>query len=170
MVLAAVLTAQHPARSSHPALASAHRAPGHVPAAGVTPVGPGVLQQPVPGRRGDHADRGIPADLGQERRLQTGGEHADGTLQHQAAQRPGPPGLGGKNPRGCGPGAHGRGHRGTTASARGLGTRSTASRSRAGSGCTYTCDDATEPWPSRSAITSMPPPASATFEPKACLS
>ncbi len=135
MLLAAVLTAQYPARSSHPALASAHGAPGQVPATRVTPAGPGVLQQPVPGRRGDHADREIPADLGQERRLQAGGEHAGGTLRHQAAQRPGPPGPEGKNLGGCGHGAHGRGHRGT-ASARGLGTRSTASRSRAGSGCT----------------------------------
>ena len=56
------------------------------------------------------------------------------------------------------------------ACSRGLGTASTAARSRAGSGCSYTCEEDTEAWPSRSATTSMPHPASATLLPNACRS
>lgn len=56
-------------------------------------------------------------------------------------------------------------HRGAPACSRGLGTASTAARSRDGSGCTYTCDEVIEACPSRSATTSMPPPASARLLP-----
>ncbi len=53
---------------------------------------------------------------------------------------------------------------------RGLGTASTAARSRDGSGWKYTCEEDTEACPSRSATTSMPPPASATLLANACRS
>ncbi len=163
-LLAPVLTAQHPAGRGLPAPAPGHRAPGDVAAPGAAPAGGVVVQQRMPGRRGDHPCRRVPADPGKESRGQPGGKPGGGSFGHRAGQS----GSAGRSASRCG--AHGRGHRGTAVPARGLSTLSTASRSRAGSGCTYTCDDAAETWPSRSAITSIPPPASATFEPKACLS
>jgi hypothetical protein len=127
-----------------------------------------AAQQPVPGRQGQHPARRIPAGLGKEGRVQQGGQPLRWAIQLHPGQHLA---ILGRAPSGR-QRSHGRrcGHDVTPARSRGLGTASTAARSRPGSGCRYTCDDDTEAWPSRSATTSMPHPASAALLPKACRS
>ena len=127
-----------------------------------------AAQQPVPRGQGQHPARRIPARLGKEGRVQQGGQPPRRAVQLHPGQHVA---VTGRAPSGW-PRSHDRrcGHDVTPACSRGLGTASTAARSRAGSGCRYTCDDDTEACPSRSATTLMPHPASAALLPKACRS
>ena len=155
--------------------------PGEAPPA--QPAGPGAMrggiaaarpayhpaQQRMPGGQGQHPAAGIPPRPGQERLIQHRGQAGGRSLEQDPVQHAGELAARTRG-RGCRQRGRSAGHRVTPACSRGLGTASTAARSRPGSGCTYTCDDDTEAWPSRSATTSMPHPASAALLPKACRS
>jgi hypothetical protein len=120
-----------PAHASGPAMnsgrTSAH--PAQCPA-----------QQRMGRRQRQHPGRRIPAGLDEEPRIQQAGQ-----ARGPAGQRhPGECVIGPDRVRGhCRRGRR-AGHRVTPTCWRGLGAKSTAARSRAGSGCRYTCAEDTE--------------------------
>ena len=89
------------------------------------------------GRQRQHPGLRVPAGLGQEARVQGSGQPRGLAGQDDAAEHAAECPAGDRAQDQRERGAARRGGHGITV--RGLGTRSTASRSRAGSGCRYTC-------------------------------